>query len=383
MKLIVDFQAIAKDHTPFNTCFLRLIRDAFPGETVKMACREDHHQAILPYVGQLGIEFIPVPEELHNPPRGRLVAQDERAHYAFVVELCRRFRVEHLILLGVRADMLRRLRAKRPAARIDIVLHGTLAEPSHWRSRNPFRKRLDLWGVMGRRFPRSMQFIFLEEGIADRMVPMMAPDTRWAVLPHPIPGAPLEAERPLMGEVIDVGFFGVSLPGKGFEHFLKLAERRNPQLRLNCVGPKGKTYDSACDGLFGTPPAQEKLTQEAFDALAQDNDLVFLPLDPIAYDFIASGTLIDAIRFSVPPVLPRNAVVTALERRYGRFAYVVEDEAEGIALVSALTAERLREELPGLRATERAIAADRTVEAVAPLFRAMMGAADQGIRGQA
>lgn len=371
MIAIVDLQSIGRDHIPFNTAFLRILRRTVGGEKAVMVCREDHRQAIADVLVAENVDFLALPDRLHHAPRGRLAGYDERDHFAFVSKLCADLGVDHLILLGVRADMLERVRRKPPAARVDVLFHATLAEPLGWRSRNPLRRRLDMFGVLGRRFPSSVRLIFLEEGIADQAAHLLHPRTLRAVMPHPILALPGEDAGSVPGAAIDVGFLGESNPGKGFEHFLALARRGVHHLRLHCVGRKGAHYDVACDPLFATPPAREKLDQADFDRLARANDLIFLPLDPPMYDLVASGTLLDCVRFAIPPVVPRNAVVTAIEQRYGRFAFIVPDQAAAIDLVSGMTPEALQRELPHLRQTLRAIAADRTVEAVARQWAAM------------
>ena len=225
-----------------------------------------------------------------------------------------------------------------------------------------------MFGVLRRRFPGNVRLIFLEEGIASQVEPLLAPGIRTAVLPHPIPGDLIENHKAVEADRIQVGFIGESNPGKGFEYFLELAERRLPHLELHCIGRSGARYDRANDALFSTPPATLKLSQAEYDAGVRRNDLIFLPLNRAWYDLVASGTLLDCVRFGVPPVIVRNAVVTAIEARYGPFGFVVEDEMACIDLISTMTPRECAEAMPQFRQALHAIAADRTIDAVAPLF---------------
>lgn len=364
MKVIVDLQSLARDHIPFNTAFLQIARRVFGDEDILFVAREDHVAEYRALLDDQRIAFLPLPPDLHTPPRGRLVTHDERAHYRFVEQLCVDRSADHLIMLGVRCDMLERLRRQPPAPRVDALLHATIAEPTLWRSRNPFLRRFDMFGVLRRRFPTNVRLIFLEDGIEQKARAMLAPGTRTMVLPHPIPGAAVDNLRAIDPAAIHVGFLGGNYGGKGFDHFLKLARDRPAHLRLHCVGPRGAGYDTDWDGLFDTPPSPHKLDQAAFDRLAARNDVNFLPLDPAWYDLVASGTLLDCIRFGVPPVIVRNAVIDAIEARYGRFGFVVDRPEDGIALLRDMPYANLAEQVDALRRTLHRIAEDRTVEAV-------------------
>lgn len=174
MIAIVDLQSIGRDHIPFNTAFLRMIRKTAPGEQLILVCREDHRHEIGAVLSEEDIGFVGLPPALHDAAPGRFVAHHEQAHFAFVESFCREHAVDRLILLGVRADLLDRARRRPPASRVDILFHATLAEPLRWRSRNPLRRRRDMFGVLRRRFPPSIRLIFLEKGIARQAAPLLA-----------------------------------------------------------------------------------------------------------------------------------------------------------------------------------------------------------------
>ena len=365
MIAIVDLQTIGRDHIPFNTAYLRLQRRIAGAEEIVMVCRPDHQREIAAVLAETGIEFVAVPEQLHCPPTGLLKAFDERGQDCFIRDLCRERRVARLVLLGVRADLLDRIRMHPPAPAVDIIFHATLAEPAKWRARNPLRRRLDMFGILSRRFPPAVRLIFLEEGIAALTDTLVAPDSSRGLLPHPIPSEPVLAQRPIDPARINVGFIGESQPGKGFEHFVKLARNRPPHLRLHCVGRRARDYDEAFDALFDSPPARDKLSQEDYDEKTRANDIIFLPLDPIWYDLVASGSLLDCIRFGIPPVIVRNAVTDAIERRYGRFGYSVDTAVQGIDLLRTMPAHRYAADLPQFRHVLYRIAMDRTVDSLA------------------
>lgn len=373
MKAIVDLQSIGRDHIPFNTSFLQIMRRIAGSETILLICRADHEREIHDVRSDLNIGFIELPDHLHKPPPGRLVAYREADHHAFLVDLCKRHAIDHLVVLGVRADLLERIRRRPPTAWVDIVFHATLAEPVKWRSRNPLRSRLDLFGVLGRRFPSNVRLVFLEDGVARAAGQLITKDTRIAVFPHPILGEPAKNERAIDTAAINVGFLGENNPGRGFEHFLDLAQGKPSHLRLHCVGRRGRNYDPGCDVLFDTPPSPQKLSQAEFDRRARANDIIFLPLDAEWYNLVASGTLIDCIRFAVPPVVVRNAVVSAIEEKFGAFGFVVDSAVEGVDLIRRMSPQYYLDHLPRFRPVLYAIAADRTIDAVSRRFDAMLG----------
>ncbi|KKC26059.1 hypothetical protein [Sphingomonas sp. SRS2] len=242
MKLVVDLQSISRDHIPFNTAFLKLLRQAARNEPIAMLCRQDHADAIAPYVADDDIRFLALPSHLHEPPRGRFVRFNEREQHAFVETIWRQTSADHLILLGCRADMLERLRRRPPPVAMDVVLHATLAEGIKWRSRNPLRRRRDMFATLRRRFPSTVRLIFLEQGIADRARPLIGRDTQYAILPHPIVGSPMETAPGPDRHMIKVGFLGEDAMGKGFAHFMELARHAPPHLQLRVEHDQDCTY---------------------------------------------------------------------------------------------------------------------------------------------
>lgn len=374
MKAIVDLQSLARDHIPFNTAFLQIARRVFGDEDILFVAREDHVAEYRPLLDTLKIQFVPLPRELHAPPRGRFVIYDEKAHYRFIDDLCRQHSADHLVMLGVRADLLERLRRRPPVPRVDALFHATIAEPTLWRSRNPFQRRFDMFGVLKRRFLPAVRLIFLEDGIEQKARAMLAPTTRTTVLPHPIPGLATNNVRAIDPAAIHVGFLGGNYGGKGFDHFLNLARDKPDHLRLHCVGPRGAGYDPAWDTLFDTPPSPHKLDQAEFDRLAARNDVNFLPLDPAWYDLVASGTLLDCIRFGVPPVIVRNAVIDAIVGRHGQFGFIVDRAEDGVALLRTTPPGELADRIGHLRPVLHRIATERTVEAISRQYGAALNA---------
>ncbi|WP_152663986.1 hypothetical protein [Sphingomonas sp. SRS2] len=137
----------------------------------------------------------------------------------------------------------------------------------------------------------------------------------------------------------------------------------------NCIGRRGPSYDPSFQPGFHRSPSEAKLTQEEYRDLARENDLIFLPFDPDWYSLTASGTLLDCVRFGIPPLAVRNSVIDDLERRYGRFGFLVSSPSEGIDLLCRTDPATLFEDMEQFRGPLRAIAHDRTIEALSPGFR--------------
>lgn len=365
MIIVFDFYADGRAHLPFNTSLFQLLRATYDSEQILFFANGSHLREVRQVEGW--------PARIDTYPIPRWVASNAgRQQSRLIHQTVELFEPQHIMILGAKRTLMPELGPlARKHARVgwDIVFHGSLAEPARWRSRNPLVRRRDLFGVLASPQPRNMRLLFLEQAIAKNARQKVHPATATAVLEHPILGTTRKSRQPADHQ-INIAFPGTASVAKGFGSFLAAVRScHSPIMRFHCIGRASADYDRANDILFATPPGSEAISQSLYDERLSEADLICLPLDKTTYSWIASGTLIDCIRFAVPPIVTRTDVVDDLTRRYGPFGYVLDRTEDLGDFIRSLTIDRLQEELPLMRANLERIAHDRSVESLARSFR--------------
>ena len=359
MILVTDFKVSGLSHSSFNAALLHLLRLRYPDREIVFLAQDSHVEA----VGPMAPETVRTQAFLAPPANaGDLVSQFER--YGGTGPL-------DILLCGIEKAMLpglgNALKA-HPHWSLDIILHDELTEPANWRSRNPFVRRRDAFGLLGRRFPDSIRFLVLEPATEPLLRQVVRPRTRTGVLRHPVPDVASPASPRPSSDKPRISFLGGPFTYKGYGIFAEAARRASDRFEFAVIGGRTPNYDRADDRLFAVPPADGKLSREVFDDLAARSDLVCLPLNPVRYSWSASGTMLDCVAMRLPLVTTRSAVADDWERRYGRFAYIVDAPADIPAFISDLSQDRLREDAATFRQALDKAAADRRIEAVAADF---------------
>jgi len=360
--LVVDTIVRGGSHVPFNSALLRVLHLAYPGEDIVMSAARSH---IAMLSEEPGMEAV----------RTDGLDEDVGAHYGdLLAALICRERPDSVVVSGCSADQLRALRAiasRRPDVSFDVFMHSELAEPAHWRSRNPLARRKDMFGTVANGFPRNVRLVVLEYAIEQRLRTITRRRQATAVFPHPLPcHAQPSVERGAdRSKRQSISFIGATFAIKGFELFAEIAKAHRDVFDFQVIGERDDHYSSAYDCLFSMPPSIGKLKRAAFDHALEKTDLICLPLNGLRYSWAASGTLLDAIAFDIPVLTMRTAVTDDWERRYGPFGLVANDANDFASIMQSLRSGYLSIGLNAEQTRARAaIAADRAERALAGKF---------------
>ena len=369
---VVDFESRGATHLSFNAAVLRILAAAYPGRQVRFHADVTHIEWLQNDMGGLPDTVFahPLPESAFAVRHTRWRPLRSTGALAFL-------RAANLaantLVLGAHgwfvAEIARDVALQRKSC-FDIVFHGTIAALGTRRAW-PIRvlRGNYLESVFGLAYPPTVRFVLLERAIERALRALVRPSTKTATLEHPVAtfGPTFPTRRP--ASRLRIAFIGGATRAKGFATFARAAARGNHNVEFHCVGQAPPWYDRSTDRLFTTAPQAVPLRQAQFDTLLSSMDLVCLPLDPVYYSWTPSGTLVDCFRFGLPVVTLRNAVVSDLETRYGRFGYVFDTHEAMVEFLATAQPTALEGERRDFQGTLRCIATDRSVETLAHRFR--------------
>jgi|TARA_R100000501_G_scaffold13654_5_gene25016 hypothetical protein len=355
---IFDMEVTGQTHQPFNSALLNILRLAHPDRDLIFHGSASHIECLI----GAGL-----------PDRCTTVEEQVKpvSDAAYAEAVAGGVDGSNIVLLGAQARHLRALAADkrlRAGPPIDAITHSELAQPAHWRSRNPFHRRKDMFGTLKRLDMKNLRLVVLEPAIVDVLQNTVHPRSPVAVLPHPVPALVAHAmERPVP-ERPRISFIGGTFVVKGFAHFADAARAGRDRFDFAVVGARADKYDGKDDALFAVPPAIERFDRPSFEAAVCVSDLICLPLDAKRYSLAASGTLLDCVAYGIPVLTTMTAVTRDWQRRYGRFGYLVERGEDMAGFIASLTPDQLQGDAAEFKHTLAKIAADRTVEALARRF---------------
>jgi hypothetical protein len=370
---IFDFISHAAMHLPFNEGYIRTVRAGFPNERVRVFAKPGHVAALAPrFADDPMVEFragapyaVPLGMSRHNPVGGTIAA---RGCLAAMREMVAGEPLTLAAVLGADSHLHSILRRRWPLVApspLHIVLHNHIAEAMMWRSRNPLVRRFDLLSRFRHPMPESVRLIALAPALRGAL----------ATLEHPILESDWVPPRDIAGRggPLRIGFLGFAALDKGFGDFAAWARRSaGPERSFHAVGlaaPDAWTLDLS--GL-STLPARTSVPRDAYTAGVADCDVVCLRLSPL-YDYVASGSVMDAIAALKPLYSVRNHSLTRLEERYGAFGVLtgsVEELGEVICSLDRPTvADRAAEWMESLARIRMA----RRPEALGPGYAAQIG----------
>jgi hypothetical protein len=378
---VFDFLSHEFMHLPFNEGYLRMLGHAFPGAQLVFHAQEKHIEQLrsrLADVEALSFRpcapfFVPFGLSRHNPIGGGLAARH------CLDQMRKAIAGRDVILtsvLGVDANLLRILRRDWPGispAPLHMILHNHLAETIYWRSRNPMFRAFDFRSVLAKPLSAGQRLVVLELGIKEA-VGSFAPSftTSVATLEHPILVSEHSAERePVRGEHLKIGFVGHASVSKGFDRFVQIARKSAPDKEFHAIGI-GSSEALAMDLTALTRlPSKDSVPRSEYITALRNIDAVCLPLSN-SYDYVASGSVIDAIVGLKPLFCLRNRSVAGIFEKYGPIGYLAEtaEDLEEFVLHSSM--EIFLERRPAWIANLAKIRAARSPEALAPGYAALV-----------
>jgi len=380
---LFDFISHETMHLPFNEEYLRVLRTAFPSDSIVFRASAGHVANLKPRVADLGgIEFEacepftpPFGLSSHNPLGSRLAAQNCRRTMAGAVRGCP---LRLAALLGVDGNLyagVGRQWLKVSSAPLHMILHGQLGDAMIWRSRNPFTRAADLVSQIQRPLPPSVKLLALELGVREAITEL-APNNRSVItLEHPILVSEWSEESPPAEDgKLKIAFLGNARRSKGFEVFANLARSsERDYLQFESIGISAPDTDHLDVGMLARKPSRTSMSRQDYLDAVRAVDLVCLPLHSRAYDFTASGTFADAVSALKPLIAFRNRTFDAIVAKYGPVGWLVESEAELFYLVSTLDRDAFLAARPEWVANLRTIREARRPEMLAAGYRALVG----------
>ena len=348
--VVFDVLSHGSMHLQFNEAYLRLVRAAFPACSVVFYARAAHIESLAERITDLdGIDMRPcapfaVPFGLshHSPLAGRWAARQAIGNILRLLTACSPLMVA---ILGVDANIYAGLRRSwRANTPLHLILHSQLGDSMLWRSRNPIIRAFDFVSVIDRPLQPAIRLVALELGVKEAIADITCKPGRGVVtLEHPILRSEWCSGTAPLSEMLRIGFLGHSSHTKGFPLFAEMARKyRQPKKRFEAIGlwaPNTEALDlSGLDRL----PARGGLPRAAYLNALAGVDVVCLPLAGRAYDFIASGSVSDAIAGLKPLVALHTRTLAAIWERYGPIGYLAQSEEELDAYVGAMSKRALQ-----------------------------------------
>lgn len=236
--------------------------------------------------------------------------------------------------------------------RVQAILHGYLNQIVGWRSRNPFRRAIELRTALSLAI-EHVTLIALEAGVREVMLDIMpSVGARLETLRHPLPV--LNTTYPTMtyvaGAPVRFGFLGLATPEKGFDIFLDAARRLKPKygpaIEFHAIG-RSPAARQVCDpkdvGVLSTWPTRGPVPRLDFDKRVAELHYVCVPFSTQHYTLSPSGSLLDALAHTKPVLA--SATPSTRELFEQSTPGVLLDHAEDLAPAIEATFERLSPEL--------------------------------------
>jgi glycosyltransferase involved in cell wall biosynthesis len=252
-----------------------------------------------------------------------------------------------------------------------MILHNHLSETVYWRSRNPLFRAFDFRSVLAKPLAARQRLIVLELGIKDA-IGALAPAFAASIetLEHPILVSERIAERePAPDERLKIGFVGHASISKGFDRFVEIAGKSASDKEFHAIGI-GSADALAMDlKALTRPPSGGPVPRTEYVKALRDVDAVCLPLSN-SYDYVASGSVIDAIAGLKPLFCLQNRSVGGIFEKYGPIGYLAETarDLEDFVLQSSMAS--FLQQRPAWIANLAKARDARSPEALAPLYAA-------------
>ncbi len=351
---VFDFLSHAQMHLPFNEGYLRTLRAAFPEDEIIFCGIEGQVSSLrarmtgVPNLQMQAIRGFTVPFGVsrHHPVGGWLAA---RACLTTLKAAIAGKPLRLAVVMGAEANIQAAIRRGWPgisAAPLHIILHNYIAVSTQWRSRNPLNWLFDMQAELQRPLPTNVKLVTLELGIAEA-VSKLAPSMTNALvtLEHPIAEGDWSDAIPSSGPM-KIGFPGNAGIDKGFMHFLDFARSYgSSKLEFHAIGLAPAPSRRPDMSALATPASPDLVPRDAYAAQLAACDLVCLPLSPI-YDYVASGSVIDAIATLKPIYAVHTTSYDRMTERYGPFGVLANDTSELGEIIGALSRPQFAAESP-------------------------------------
>ncbi|MDD4914064.1 MAG: hypothetical protein PHW13_03370 [Methylococcales bacterium] len=339
-------------HLPFNEGYLRMLRYAFPNDEIIFYAKQEHIASLTPVLQDVsGLTLSPcqpflVPHGMsrHNPLAGWIAAR------RCVNSMKKTITGNHLkmvAILGVDANLMRVLRhrwVEISGTPLQMILHNQLGESMQWRTRNPLFRAYDFISGLQHPLPASIKLSVLELGIAEA-ISNFAPAMKNSVqtLEHPIlsSGWLPEKIRSENETSLKIGFLGHATESKGFFQFLDIAGKSGEDKQFLAIGLASKEALELDLSILARPPSRTSVPRDEYLAALATVDIACIPLSS-GYDFVASGSVIDAIGAVKPIFSVWNRSIAGIFDKYGPIGRLFNTPDELSDAILNLTAADIR-----------------------------------------
>jgi len=350
-------------HLPGNLGFLRILLKAYPGAEVGFV----GGAAQIALMKQIAPTELPTMVRFINwnprPDRDNLPFDVIGALWRVLSLPSRQtFEAERIVLSSCSANTISAITLLGLASRTAAYLHGDANEIFEWRSRNLFRRSLQLGPALQRFVRHGGHLIVLEDRIRRQLGEKFAwLEPALHSMPHPIlpeEAASREQQKPLSFP-LGIGFAGLATKAKGFPDFLRLArelgQTRPGAFRFNAFGklaPECKDLDQSALATH----ADRGLSRADFITGLRRQHYLFVWHNDNYYGNAASGVVYDAINLGLP-LIARNGTQISDWRDQGLdIGMVFDDMSEVAATLAAMDVgaqaeryQRQRDDLARLR----------------------------------
>jgi glycosyltransferase involved in cell wall biosynthesis len=347
--LVCEAIAWGMEHVPFNAAFLRTIRLAYPDDTICFYAEESHSEHVLEQIGEEFAASI-IWKKLILPPRhssfyARLFK--DFSNVKFLLNQLNENPQNHVLVITGNPSLLWAIKfTLHRDKRIQIIIHGDLEPLGSRRSLRlliaPFYRISSIRTALKMFGSRHIQLIVLEEAIRDAVIkeiPLLKNSI--SVLEHPIPLDEYTGEAKSLSIPIHFGFLGLTTEHKGFLVYLNVAaaiSKRFPErAKFHVVGRISDRYKHANlpeMAFLSEMPGTGRMSRSEYVRCVNNLHFVCMFFD-WAYEFVASGVLLDSIAFGKPVIATQLTTFKNLAKRYGDIGYLCSPD-EIIETVSSI-----------------------------------------------
>jgi hypothetical protein len=383
--VIFDVLSHGSMHLQFNEAYVRLVRAAFPSHPIVFHARPAHLEGLWGRIGDVDrVEMrpcapfaVPFGFSHHSPLAGRWAARNSVRGIRRLLTDCSPLFVS---VLGVDANLyadFRRSWRSVDDIPLHLILHSQLGDSMLWRSRNPFVRIFDFASVIDRPLPPPVRLVALELGVQQAITEFTRkPVDGICTLEHPILRSEWCSNQSFRRDgVLRIGFLGHSSRTKGFPLFAELARKhRSQERRFEAVGMWAPDTEIANLSSLDRVPVQGGLPRTAYLEALATVDAVCLPLSGRAYDFIASGSVSDAIAGLKPLIALRTRTLEAIWDRYGPIGYLAQSSQELDEYVGTMTLSKFLHDQKTWRGNLQKLRYSRLPESQAENYAKLIGA---------
>lgn len=191
-----------------------------------------------------------------------------------------------------------------------------------------------------RRPARGMKFVVLGDSIIHNLKPLVSPSlaAAFSSIDHPVtPAAVVTHGKSNVGSPVNVGVVGTVNYYKGGEELADIVKdvlAASSDVRFSIVGfVQGDTEPLRRAGIMLPPNPSRPMPEPEFSEAIGALDFILLPYPADTYKLIASGAVLEAVRYGKPVIAYRTAYFDYLFRKFGAFGYLADTRDEMIGLL--------------------------------------------------